>query len=426
MPPKTEGVPLPKGKGKSAKEWLEAYGFVPRNPTIRSSDYEMCLHCPFQYYLSRRLGLVPSLRWSSALSRGSWFHLRAEYLTELPEVALRNLNLTLEKRKEELSEICNNRGIIGEERSSILVREERDMLTAVAWFEASSKFKIPGKNKTFLEYLNANHFDILGQEIIGKYEHPDYGTLLAQFDMLLYHKKQNKIFVADFKTCSESPILRLSTCPIEFQTQHYLQILKFLIDCGRVSETFGVPKNVEVGGMLHIAVKKPTISFGQRDRECETIEHTLTRGPRKGQVEIRRKYFGEPRFENYLKRVNSWYHATNEYEDEAPQRVTDPPINISTTYGSVLMDQSWVHEYHSRLNLIRHYSSVFPCPGNFPSSAGYIRSFSKLSPFAPFYLTPVTEWPSIIQQEGFVFEDRDEVAHGMRENDLLLSGELSS
>ena len=421
MPPKVEGVPLPKGKGKSAKEWLEAYGLVARTPYIRSSDYEMCLHCPFQYYLSRRLGLVPLLRWSSALSRGSWFHSRAEIMDELPEVALRNMKLLLEKRNEELSEICNNRGIIGEERTSILVREERDMLTAVAWVEAASTFKIPGKNQTFKEYLSANHFRVLGHEVLAKYEHPDFGTLLAQYDLLLYHEKQDKVFIVDFKTCSESPTLRLSTCPIEFQTQHYLQIGKYLLDNKVMTKKFDLLDTTEIGGMLHIAIRKPTISFGQRDRDFEVSEHTLSRGPRKGQVEIRRKYFGEPRFENYLKRVKSWYHATDEYEDEAPQRASDPPVNISTTYGSVTKDQSWVHEYHSRLNLINNYASVFPAPGNFPSSAGYIRSFSKLSPFAPFYLTPVTEWPSIIQQEGFIFEDRDEVAQSPEENEVIFA-----
>jgi hypothetical protein len=341
-------------------------------------------------------------------------------MNELPEVALRNMKLLLEKRNEELSEICLNRGIIGEEQTSILVREERDMLTAVAWFEAASTFKIPGKNQTFREYLNANHFRVLGQEVIAKYEHPDFGTLLAQYDLLLYHEKQEKVFIVDFKTCSESPILRLSTCPIEFQTQHYLQICKYLIDSKILTKKFDLPPTTGVGGMLHIAVKKPTISFGQRDRDCEVIEHTLTRGPRKGQTEIRRKYFGEPRFENYLKRVKSWYHATDEYEDESPLRVSDPPVNISITYGSVTKDQSWVHEYHSRLNLVNHYASTFPAPGNFPSSAGYIRSFSKLSPFAPFYLTPVTEWPSIIQQEGFIFEDRDEIAQGLEDNDIFI------
>ena len=416
MPPKVQGVPLPKGKGKSAKEWLEAYGLVARTPCIRSSDYEMCLHCPFQYYLSRRLGLVPALRWSSALSRGSWFHTRAELMNELPEVATKTMQDLLKKRNEELSEICSNRGIIGEERTSILGREEKDMLTATAWFEAAATFKIPGKDKTFLEYLNAEHFRILGHEILAKYEHPDYGTLIAQYDLLLYHEKQDKVFIVDFKTCSESPILRLSTCPIEFQTQHYLQICKYLLDSRVMTKKFDLLDTTEVGGMLHVAIRKPTISFGQRDRECEISEHTLTRGPRKGQVEIRRKYFGEPRFDNYLNRVKNWYNATDEYEDEAPLRASDPPVNISTTYGSVTKDQSWVHEYHSRLNVINTYASVFPAPGNFPSSSSYIRSFSKLSPFAPFYLTPVTEWPSVIQQEGFIFEDRDEIAQGLDES----------
>ena len=65
-----------RGKSVEARDWLESQGLVAKEPAIRSSDYETILSCPFQYYLSRRLGLVSALRWSAALSRGSWFHKR--------------------------------------------------------------------------------------------------------------------------------------------------------------------------------------------------------------------------------------------------------------------------------------------------------------------------------------------------------------
>ena len=89
MPPNVQEIKPPEGWGEDAARWLEAHGMVAEVPTIRSSDYESCLGNPFGYYLTRRLGLSDALRWSEALSRGSWFHKRFEYW-DLPAEHLLN------------------------------------------------------------------------------------------------------------------------------------------------------------------------------------------------------------------------------------------------------------------------------------------------------------------------------------------------
>ena len=106
----------PKDNSRSAKEFLEYHGYVSRQPSIRSSDYELVLSNPFQYYLSRRMGLIPCLQWSDALARGGWFHTYLEYINHSESVIDEAYNDAITNRKDELKEICEQRGIKGESK----------------------------------------------------------------------------------------------------------------------------------------------------------------------------------------------------------------------------------------------------------------------------------------------------------------------
>ena len=414
MPPQTKPVALPKTNGIDAKEWLEAHGLVAKRAAIRSSDYESMLHCPFQYYLSRRLGLVSSLRWSAALSRGSWFHKRLEHWNLSPLEAGPVMMRELDKRKAELADICKVRGIHSAKREEIMEREEHDMLTASAWYDVAVSYDVPGRGPLFHNagkdgYFSKSWWKCIGTEIVAYIDCPDFGPMIAQFDMLWYHKTQNTVYIMDMKTCSESTISRLQICPIEFQTMHYMHMLKRLLEAGKLVK-YDIPRDARLGGMIHVAVQKPTISFGSNDRDCEEYDHELKSGPRKGQIETRRTYSGEPRIDNYIERCKRWYFATGEYESQAPKRASDPPVNHSLTLGRTL-DSNYTSEYTRRLKLIDEYRTCDPYPVNFPKSARHLNQFGSLSPFTPFYLTPVSDWPGVISTEGFIIEDRDDVKH---------------
>jgi len=400
MPPKTKPIPFPTTDGKDSREWLEAHGLVARQPAIRSSDYESVLHCPFQYYLSRRLGLVQSLRWSEALSRGSWFHKRFEYYNLPASEAKKKMEEDFEVREKELTEICHTRGIKGESKSNVIQREYKDMLCASAWYEASMD--------TFLEKIRNPYWRVLGTEIVAEYKHPEFGRLLAQYDMLLYHEKQNSVWVVDLKTTAHNPIERLQTCTIEFQTQHYMHILKWMLEEQSLTKPFDIPRDARLGGMMHVAIQKPTITFGLTDRDYTENEHEITRGPRKGQIETRKTYSGEPKLENYIKRCTDWYKGEGDYEHKKFERNSAPTVNISKT-DHMTLDTRWTTEYTTRLRLVNHYSTVDPLPMNFPKSSSYLVQFGKMSPFSPFYLTPTGEWPGFVEAEGFMVEDRDDV-----------------
>ena len=413
MPPEIENVPLPKGRGRDAQKYMEYHGIVDTTPSIRSSDYEGILHCPFQYYLSRRLGLSPALRWSKALSRGSWFHKRLELYRDTPEVATRAMDQMLQDRLEELEEICQTIGIKGESKDKVLERERRDFWCALGWYETVMHLETFQKIPTVHNFLTQEHFQHLGSEVGIRLHMPsNHKTgkvmLTGMYDLLLYHKEQNSIFIVDAKTTAGDPQNRLMICPLEFQTQHYMMTLNFALETGQFQKLYDLPEDVRVGGMIHIAVQKPTIDFGMKDRDYEETEHTLQRGPRKGQVEMRRNYFGEPRFDNYIARCNDWYRGQGEYEHHAEKWAMSPPVNYSLTYGSLLSDEDYLDEYYGRVALIRQYVQCKAFPKNFPRSASHLQQFGKISPFAPFYLTPVKEWPDIIQAESFMQVDRDE------------------
>jgi len=413
MPPKIESLPVPTTRGKDAKEWMEYHGFVATTPSIRSSDYEGVLHCPFQYYLSRRLGLTPALRWSKALSRGSWFHKRLELYKEEKTAASQIMEAQLQDRLGELTEICMSLGIKGSSRDTVLERERNDCRCAMGWFDACWNLPFGPKRTTLDFFINQSHFRTIGSELGIRLQLPSSSPtkkiqVVALYDLLLYHEVQNTLFIVDAKTCSESATDRLITCPLEFQTQHYMMILKNALKTKQLQKKFDLPDDVGVGGMIHLAIQKPTIEFGMKDRDCEEYEHTLKSGPRKGQIEIRKTYTGEPRLTNYIKRCNNWYEGTGEYEHLAPKWATDPPINISLTYGSTLLDPAYVQEYDTRLKIIADYARCPPLPYHFPRSMSHLRQFGRLSPFTPFYLLPPKEWPDLIRKEGFIQLDRDE------------------
>jgi len=319
----------------------------------------------------------------------------------------------LDDRLDELTEICNTIGIKGESKDRVLEREQRDFWCAMGWYETSMTIETHQKVPTIQEFLTQSHFRHLGSELgirlhMPKTHRAGNVMLTGMYDVLLYHEEQNVLFVVDAKTCSTSPEDRLVTCPLEFQTQHYMMVLKIALENNLLQSIYNLPDDVGVGGMLHIGIQKPTIDFGMKDRDFEEVQHVLSRGPRKGQTEVRRNYVGEPRFENYISRCNDWYRGQGEYEHLSERWATSPPVNYSLTYGSMLLDEDYIDEYYSRVALIRQYSQCKAIPKNFPRSASHLQQFGRLSPFTPFYLTPPKEWPDIIQSQSFIQVDRDE------------------
>jgi hypothetical protein len=413
MPPEVEPAPTPTSWGEDAKNFLEYHGLVAQKPTIRGSDYEAILHCPFRYYLTRRLGLSSRLFYSEALARGSWFHERMRMgWTRPPEECWLDMLTLLERRIEELTINCRLCGITEDKRQEFIERAEKDMRMACAWFDAMLDVPILG-GPTVRERLDAPHFRLLGQEVRAfiKNEENCIAVLVCQFDALLYHVEQNSLWIFDPKTTASPTINRLKICPLEFPCQHYSYIAKRLLELGVIQREYGIPEDCTFGGMIHVAIRKPSIELSQNDRDCEQYEHTLQSGPRRGQVEIRKRYRGEPRSVNYFDRVRRWYHALEEYEDKRAEREKDPVVNVSTTYGSSFQDDNWVDMYHTRLNLVHAYAILRPCPRNFPQTASGLLRGKDLDLLHEFYFEHPKEWPGLVEQNHLMKTWRDEDLH---------------
>lgn len=405
MPPPTTGVALPTDRGQSATDFLEAYGLCASVPPIRASDFDLLNTCRFLYYLTRRLGLVQSLRWSKALNRGSWLHKRWEFFGLPDEEGNAAIERSFNDRVEELKAICAGKGWGQDSTQTVVDREKKDYQNALSWYGATAYVPI-GSKPPLQSFLRQPHWRLLASE--PRLVVPGSPARVCQPDAIYYHEGQNAIWLLDLKSCAESPLLRLSTCPLEFQTLHYLAITKELLEGGLLRQRFNLPIDVTLGGMMHAAVQKPTIEFGMLDRPYTLDTSPFKSGPRKGQPRNEKLYGDEPIYEMFLQRCKRWYMATDEYSHLAETRQVDPAVNISFSEATQVLDEDGLDEYHARIDFISEWAKKIPRPQSFFRSQSHLRAYNRESPYLPFYVCPVKDWPEIILRSGFIQQARDE------------------
>jgi len=404
MPPPTTPVKYPTSTTDDVRSWLEAHGIFARKPHIRSSDYKIIRSCPRTYYLSRRLGLTKAFQYSKALTRGSWVHLAFACILDDPTDRALTLEQAIVARCEELRDVCKQMGVSGEKIREMIAREEIDARTSIAWFNAA--LQIPdGSGKTLAQRF-AEDWIIVEQE-------PEivYGDRLIQPDCIL-RDKAGKLWIVDFKTTAMSTNARLQTCPLEFQTQHYYHTLADVL-AAQPEMTLQYGSDT-VAGVLHVAVRKPSIEFGMKDRPFTLDESPFKSGPRKGEPRNERIYTGEPDPYLYEQRCLDWYMGRGEYSHFEPERLTDPCVAISTTSAELLLAEDLKSEYHARLSFIRKYTSRTSQPSEFEIGDPVVQHGTP-SPYLPFHMVEPGKWPELILAEGFLQRDRDghtEIDHG--------------
>jgi hypothetical protein len=448
MPPETTPLPLPTDRARSARQYLESEGLVPRIPSIRSSDYSSALSDPFGYYIRRRLGLIPALSYSEALSRGSYFHtLFALYdRDDRWQIFKRQCSARLA----EINNICKELRIAESHRADAIQNEQIDQAYASAWYNAFENLPCIN-NQSALDTLSDN-FVKLGAEVRLTWidERFPKTRQVAQFDLLLLNRKTNKLWIVDAKTTASPPLIRLSTVKEEFQTMHYLHALEWFFARGLLHKQYDLAPDVQLGGMMHMAILKPSIQFGQSDRDfhwesdgkrtgvsgrimrspvhlqefgeyvikwtknqpspepcCGTMEECLNVLHQVTGKKPEKIYQGEPSLTNYMARCMRWYRGELEYLDKAPDFVNDPPINISYTHSSVMLDKDWRIDYLSRVAMIYNLATQEANPCNFLKNIDAIRMGSKLANYSPFYLTEPKDWPALVQTQQFLVAHRD-------------------
>lgn len=361
--------------------------FTPITPFIRGSDWNTVCCCPFLYYLTRRLGITSRYRVSTALARGSWFHLYMEFHEDPQQT--NKVMAFLDLREKEIVGFCKDTGKNSEQRMEMIQNERRYCLESGAMYRAVRDMELPGGCGHVFDFIGK-----LGSEEVARELVITNNGSRVQLDRVI-RNADGDLWIVDYKTTSYLPTDRLQICPLEFQTQHYMAVLAQAIVEGEL-QSLGISVDTEVAGMIHTAVAKPTIKFGMKDRDCTTHEHTLKSGPRKGQTETRRDYFGEPRIENYIKRVEEWYEG---YENG----VGEMPVNVSFT--SFNQSPSYWDQYNIRKDMIAAYSQADP--STLPQATSHLLSYGEASPYAPYYFTTKENWPDVMKLQGHTIHHRD-------------------
>lgn len=409
-PPTTEAIPFPKTRDRDARAWLEAYGIVPKVPTIRSSDADASAEAPFTYYLERILGICDPIDSSQATRVGTWAHACLEHIGDTGPETDAAMSLLLRERQAELGKWLGARGLKPEAIMERQAEEAEEMVTARTYFEAACEIKIPNTylSNGFTAWLQSPGFVRLAAEKRLVWTTTRNGEVLRnviQPDILLYSKPTNAIWAFDLKSTAWPPASRLSCCPFEFQALH--NIAGLMANRRWLIEHFNLPHDASVGGIYHLAFQKPTIKFGPHDRDYTTTTRTITRGPRKGQMEVEKSYIGDPKRSNFRKRCLDWMRGEGDYLDKADQRASSPIVNASSTSMDAFREME--DEYQKRHDALCDLATREPNPENFPrTSKGILSPYGALETHAPFYSLPIHDWPDYIEQRGLVLKRRDD------------------
>lgn len=376
---------------------------------VRSSDFDSASAYSLNYYLRRKLGLVPVREASEALSRGTWFHHCAEF--DHPDLTEDDLKILLdayllqeqEETRTRLAKhgLASNPDVLDDRLEAV----EKDAKFAFAMWMAFREAELPCGGTPYQTFFNSSRYRVLDKEPRLIYPLRTASViaqvpLVAQPDALLYEPGTKEIWIVDFKTTSMDPSERLFLCPNDAQTQHYLYVATHML--AELQEEYDLPEDSVIGGMIHVAIKKPGFNWTRKTRKwCDQIEERkeITRGPNKGTFRTEKKPVGEPKLSNYIAAVKDYILCRGDYEDEAPK------IDVSTTtHGEFLGTR--ITQYWRRLDRVLLASCSRDIPAHWirPSN---LTEFGKLTTYAPFSLLPQEQWEDIIVNDNFEVQHRD-------------------
>jgi len=150
----------------------------------------------------------------------------------------------------------------------------------------------------------------------------------------------------------------------------------------------GLPTaRAEVSGFVLDYMMFPGIKFCDSDRDFTEEPHTFKSGKRKGETEISKKYFGEPKFENYLKRVKQWYIDNMD---------SDPIRSMAILFSEPTLPD----EMMPQIERIRRLYTADPVPSNFPRdiTRSHCVAYRRVCPYYELCSADETIWPDIIER----------------------------
>lgn len=435
---------------------LQAY-----SPPIRSSDMA---YDPFHYLLARRLAIVQPNVYSVALNRGSWAHLALTVLAyRRPDDSCSpsdEFRQQVEDACSKLNAALKEAGMPERLRMDALEREKIDAYSAWSWVNASMSYKLAGGSLAngwgpLLNVGTDGEWQWLGAEVLLDFM---VGQIpcRAQLDHLLFNRKTKHLWPLDLKTCSEPATMRLKVVSFEWQTRHYLTACA--CELPHIIKRFNLPPDTQLAGMFHLALQKPSIVFGDRDRPYAWVasskrsnltlraqpntlgtwsivqlrtdsgevldpvgETTPMTRPNESEaiaaceagtgVKAKKEFDGNPSHENYTKRCADWYCGAGDYAHELDRRMEGDsmPVNFSRTAATTILDKRMDQEYLNRLNWVNCLRECRMDIENFDRDPSSLRSPFGITPYALFFTTNPSLWKRLIAQEGFIIRSREEV-----------------
>lgn len=401
----------PNDFAEGTRAFLRDNGLVDIVPPIRSSDYALAVSDPFRYYLVKRLGISRPMELREALEQGTWFHAALERWDPLSPTPVTITDLVEETKRERKSKE-RELGLSPEYMEAVLENTEKDAAKAMAVFRAATTLPISPKIGTISDFLARKDITTLANELPVRVPTQAKAVSMVVFDKILYQKSSHKLHVFDAKTTAYPTTVRLQSCPDEFQTRHYLWTLHVALREGMLDtllEEYGIPKQgLEVGSMIHWAVRKPNIKLCGYDRDFREYQHEITRGPRKGEVETRREYRGEPKFENFLQRIKDCMRGEGDWESEKRDRLHEPYSNLSFTPFSQVYDGWRGKQYERQLDYMVRVSTQDAFPIDFLPATDRLYSGGESNPYTPFYMLDPDRWPSVMRQDGLIVSHRSD------------------
>lgn len=375
--------------GPEGARYLSENGLIPRRAPIRSSGYELWRRCPFAFMLQYRYGIHPSGGTSPALLFGRFFHRYLEgCLLNLGDDAHAEfLQADFTQCLQEEIGLLRTQGATGDELEQKTQELTNSATTAYTWAEAGwSISPIPGISHKYRVAL---------VEPLIHYRLPSQGNraacdVVARPDAILYDKERNEVWIVDFKTSFQTPHVRSATCPWEFQTNLYRNVVDTVIKKGHLEgeDNCDIPRDARVAGFIHWILQKPTIRISKRTAKA------------KGDAAARSEY---------LDRCVDWFKGEGEFKHLSFSRAAnEDPINCSfvrffPSHHDRIFEQQ-LDEFRTAC------TRPNPCPLDYPRSSDYIRGDMRrsLHPLTPFYVRPIPEWPAMISSGIFSLNFRDE------------------
>jgi len=370
----------------------EYIGHDPVEVALRQSNVADFQSCPRKFMLRHRYQLRKKTKGRSrALDIGTFWHLfmGRHYLGESPDAALVEINEFIAKVVEEAEEEVDDNGMVsgGQSLSQLCRTMEQNKMMAKMMAEV------------YISYFpfNQEAYDLRGAERTIRARQPGLPAKLeGTLDLEWYDKKNNGIWIVDHKTegARGSAVDRVLAASFELQPRLYRMLAS------------GVHGDTPILGFIHQVIQKPTIDFCDNDRDCEVVPWVPKSGPRKGMNLTKKKYTGEPKYSNYVKRCKDWYLGEGDYAEEKEKREKHPPfIQSRVHFTGPIMPRELYNQLYPAAVAATNEPNLDECYRK--SSA--CRAYGRVCEYMALCKSAPSGWKAIIEHptKGYERRERD-------------------